>query len=80
MSDDMAEQLELCKYIAPGEFSFCPRCGMEETCTAGDTSKWCNRCLGNGEPVPPSAYPERQRIARERKRSGVKPLFWMEGL
>ena len=33
-----------CDFIAPGEFSFCARCGRPETCRAGDVSFNCTQC------------------------------------
>jgi hypothetical protein len=32
-------------YIAPGEFSFCQRCGSPESCTFGGESITCDWCM-----------------------------------
>jgi len=79
-------------YIKPGEFSFCPRGGRAESCQLGDAAELCRGCypcrpqvnteediiLENAkEKCGLILFEARERIARERKRQGMLPNFWM---
>lgn len=69
---------EIEDFIAPGEFQFCHRCGLYLTMESGLCAK-CERgaeSAGAGEDVHRVLLGKRAYIAKLRRDSGVKPLFW----
>lgn len=76
--------------IAPGEFSFCPRCGSPDSCVPGPKSRLCRRCYPVVRELNPSeqeyeteirrlcngVYALRTKLAEARKQQPLKPLWW----
>ena len=74
-------------FIKPGEFSFCSRCGNENTCRFGSENHQCEKCKPSSgmeknaivdaqEKIGAINYAFRQRLSALRSQF-LPPLFWM---